>query len=153
MRGTETHEIKGKSYEFCLMPPAEALRILTRLIKRTLPSVGGAFSGGDLKGITEAVNGAVNLDALAQNLASNLEEQEVEETVKAILKHVRVDGREININVEFPGEIMTMLAVVYKALEVNYADFFAGLKERFGAIIKKNSSQAPKPRSTGSSGA
>lgn len=151
MRGTEVHEIKGIKYEFCLIPPMDALKILTRLIKRTLPSVGGALAGNSIKGMADALNTNVNLDSMAKYLADNLDEREVQDTVREILQHVRIQGRVINIELDFAGEIMAMLKVVYKALEVNFSDFIEGLKEKLVATIKKATSQPTFP-STGTSG-
>lgn len=152
MRGTETHVIDGKKYEFMLIPPLEALRIITRIIKRILPPLGGAFSGSNIMDIANAIDGDINIQAMTISIAQNLDENEVEETVKQLMDYVMIDGRKINFSVDFAGTLMHMMAVIAKAIEVNYSDFLDGLKGRLATIIKNASSQKANIRSTGSSG-
>jgi hypothetical protein len=151
VRQPETHEIKGTKYLFVLIPPPEALKILTRLIKRTLPSVGGALSGSDLKGMAEALSGEINLESLTSKLAENMEEDEIQDTIKILLKYAKIGGRDIDFNVDFAGELMTMFEVISKVMEVNYRDFLDGLKEKFAAAVRKVASQK-QSQSTGISG-
>lgn len=123
------HEIDGAEYEFYMMPPSKALRIFVQLVKRALGPVGGALDGGGGVSLAEIMKAKVNMNGLLSRLAENLDAEWAQQTVQQILEHVRhKGGSQIVFEVEFMGKIMHLFKIIGKALEVNYADFWEGLR-------------------------
>lgn len=122
------HIIDGKSYEFYMMPPSRALRILVQIVKRSLGPVGGALDGSGAS-LAEILKARINLNGFLSRLAENLDEDWAQQTIMALLEHVlHQGGSKIVFEVEFQGKLFHMLKIVGKALEVNYADFWEGLR-------------------------
>ena len=120
--------IDGKGYEFYMMPPSKALRILIQLAKRALGPVGGALDGSGAS-LVDLMKTKVNLNGLLSRLAENLDEEWAQQLVTGLLEHVRHEGgTQIIFEVEFTGKLMHLFKIVGKALEVNYADFWEGLR-------------------------
>lgn len=154
MRETKTYSIDGQEYDFYYINPTKALRLLTRLIKIALGPVGGAFGGGGVSAAS-VLETTISLDGLFARLAENLDEDVVTNTIKEIMFYVRhKGGAEIIFDDEFEGNMWLLMKLVRQALEVNYGDFFDGIKAGIGTLKRTqgNNPGLDKKTSTGSSG-
>lgn len=125
---TVVHLIDGKGYEFYMMPPSKALRILIQLAKRALGPVGGALEGSGAS-LSDILQTKINLEAMLSRLAENLDADWAQQTILAILEHVvHEGGTKIVFEVEFMGKLLHLFKIIGKALEVNYSDFWEGLR-------------------------
>jgi len=124
---SELHTIDGESYEFYMMPPGKALKILVQLLKRSLGPVGGALNSDNIS-LAELMKQKINLEGLLSRLAENLDADWAHQTILQLLEHVRHQGgTQLVFEVEFTGKLFHVLKIVGKALEVNYQDFIQGL--------------------------
>jgi len=154
MQETKTYAIDGKEYDFYFINPTKALKLLTRLIKIALGPVGGAFGGGSVSA-TSVLDTSISLDGLFARLAENLDEDVVTNTIKEIMFYVRhKEGAEIIFDAEFEGQMWHLMKLVRQALEVNYGDFFDGIKAELGILRRKREANSglEKKTSTGLSG-
>lgn len=137
MQEIKSHTIDGKEYDFYYINPSKALKLLTRLMKIALGPVGGAFAGSGGKDAS-LLDANISLDGFFARLAENLDEDMVLNTIKDIMFYVRhKGGAEIVFDAEFEGSMWHLMKVVRQALEVNYGDFFDGIKAELAAVIKK----------------
>lgn len=146
-----TREIDGLKVEVFLLPPKQALKVLTRLSKivgEPLGLAAGALLGGQKGAETEAVPLSareVQVDVLGKAVAAltdRLDEQVVLDTVETLLGSVHVKTaddngtRPVRMEHDFKGKTLTMLKVVAFALEVNFSDFFGASGVSGGLLAK-----------------
>lgn len=116
----ETREIDGHSYRVVMFPSGAGVKLLLEL-KRALGSSAGALFGGDIE------------HAIAY-LCGNMSGDEVLNLMLRLLEWTYVDGATEGINrsffdKHFKGRYGHLFKVLSLAVEVNYADFFAVLKD------------------------
>jgi hypothetical protein len=145
---TEEKTIDGVRYQVTQFPAMEALRVQTQLLKVAGPALAAIFSGvrsGDgAKAKMEF--SPIFLAAALEKLSDKLNEDELERLVLRLLAGARImeqnggpfdgpNGR-VLFNMHFAGKLATLWKVIAFVLEVNYQDFFDGLKvAATGAIL------------------
>ena len=135
MREPVKKVIDGEEYTFCLLPPKQSIRLLTRILKIVGPALGGAVSGGDIESIMDA---DIDTGMIISQLCSRLDENDVEHIIDALLSQVIHKGSGDLSRVfdqHFAGRLPHLFKVVGVALEVQYGDFFAG-KLDIGSLLK-----------------
>ena len=146
-RNMQVKTVEGVEYEIYTLPPLQALALKARILKTLLPALGTLVPSGDMAALYD---GSLNIQGALAALASSMDERELTDTVETFLKRVKRGGAPISVDVEFNGRTGQMLLVFWACLEVNYADFFAVLKERAGSLAPLLR-RAPSP-SAGQSG-
>jgi hypothetical protein len=143
-------KVDGAEYEFSFLPPSTALKVLARINKLLLPSLGSIFSKLGKGGLMDTDFSSLNFESAATMLAERMDEDQILETIKELVGTVRhKTGMEVNFDVDFLGKPLHLLKVVKAALEVNYGDFFVELK---GGLKKIQTSTQEKQTSPGKSG-
>lgn len=155
MRESQKKQIDDSEYEFFALPPADALKVLTRLSKLVLEPMGmlgDALSGGngaDKKkddSIVGLLDRKLPPDTFAKAIRAfvgRLDEDEVLATVKIVLAKCYVQGpddkgtRPIKLDSDFSGRVGHLLKVVAGALEYNFSDFFPASGGGLGGLLDK----------------
>lgn len=142
MRGKVIKEIDGKTYEIWHLPTEQAIKMLTKLTKLIGEPLGKSI-GGLTSNSGSILDAQINYDFIGAGiglLANKLDEDEVLGIVKTMLKYVNKKNEkggfiEVNLEIDFQGEIMHLLNVVRASLEHNFSDFFAGIKSRLKEVL------------------
>lgn len=123
MRKQENFNIDGHDVEIFQLPVPISLKVLTRLSKILAKPIGSAISGDEIKD-QNILDKNINLGNILGNLGDRLDEEIVITTIEMILPYISIKQK-IPRNLESFDEygVIFLLKVVYKALEVNYADF------------------------------
>ncbi len=137
------------SYEIFPMDTTPALKILTRLTKTILPSIGALIDGAGSKPAAdgELPKEQVDLNMAMRELAERLDESQVLDTIKELLapEHVRLGtGMEMDFEKQFGGgNLKEMFDLVKAVLEVNYGDFFGVIGEAVNRFQKGSKAMKP----------
>lgn len=126
MREPVQKVIDGEQYTFCLLPPRQSIRLLTRILKIIGPALGGALSGSNVESIMDL---DINPGVIVSQLCNRLDEGDVEYIIDMLLSQVLCSGKGDLSKVfdqHFAGRLPHLLKVVGSALEVQYGDFFGG---------------------------
>jgi hypothetical protein len=136
------HEVDGTTYLFSYLPPRQALALWSRLAKHLVPALAAALpKQGGIGGVLDTEVSTLNLESSAQHLATLVSQEAFAKDVDLLLTTVRsTDNAPITIEA-FPGKIGHVLKIAVKALEVNFADFFAGFKAALSAGKKRAPAQ------------
>jgi hypothetical protein len=124
---TKEKSINGATYAVTQMTARKALRMKARLMRLFGASLAQMFLPGSdkpMEGMAFSKDEAVKA---LQSLAMSLDDDVFEKLVVDLLSSARKDGIELNehvIDLEFAGDLMTLLKVVWFVLEVNFASFF-----------------------------
>jgi hypothetical protein len=118
----ETRQIEGSNYVVTQMPPLAALRMQAKLLKMLAPGLGKLDMKADMK--SEDMVGVFGA------IVANMNEDEAVATVVELCKCAAKDGTKItNFDIAFSDcPVGTPLKVAAFVLEVNYKDFFDGLR-------------------------
>jgi hypothetical protein len=134
MRETLKKDIDGEKFEFLMMPPKVALRILTRLIKIAGEPLGIALAFVTTgEGLDKEVDPSV-VGKSARALIERLDEDEVMNTVIQLCDYALMNGKKITFDVDFTGRMGLMFKVIAGVLEANYADFFGDVGGLAGIV-------------------
>jgi hypothetical protein len=123
-------KIGGRTFSFGIMPATEALSVQV--------AVGRVIGEPLFKALTEADGGKdkaklLELGAAAVGMmAARMDAADLLKTMQTVFTYVTVDGKRINMDSDadhggFTGRPKEMWQVFIKALQVNFADFFAEL--------------------------
>ena len=127
----QTHTVDGQAYQFSYLAPRQALALWSRLAVHVIPAMASALPKG--KGLAAELS-ELNLEGAAQHLVSLLAQEQFAKDVDLLLATVlKDDNSPVTVDL-YPGRTMHILKLVAKALEVNYADFFAAFKTAIAAI-------------------
>ena len=151
MQSVKKVKVDETEYEMHYLNPFLATDLLTRLMKKIIKPIGGAFSSvASIAGMLDQNIDQINIAGGFMELANNLD-SEVVTMLRELLAPVRLGtGMEFQAEVQFEGRIMHMFKVAYASFEFNYADFLDA-KSGAPAVIRRALSQV-KQTSTGSSG-
>lgn len=130
-------KIDDKEYQFGLLNPFKASRLLTKLTKIVGPALGSMSKGGDVKSIMD-----MDLSGVMEDLCSRLDEDELESIMITLFEQVLCEGDKMTqafVETEFKGSVSTLYKVVFAALEVQFGDFFVG-KGVLASLKKKAAS-------------
>lgn len=130
MKARKVVTVDDQGYEIAPMITSQALKVWTRLTKLVLPALGAA--GNSAASLGSVLDSELNLERVASLLTSNLTEDEVLKTVKDLLSPqcVSLDGgMAIEFETHFAGRLLHLTKLLGQVLEVNYGDFFEGIKD------------------------
>lgn len=148
--------IDGKNYLFTQYGAKEALKMLVRLSKIIGKPMALSYAALGAKGAdgSPEIKGDVlaqAIDALMQNAH---EDDVLDICMKLSSKDCLCNGKQIDFNSHFEGQLPHMFKVIKAALEVQYGNFFGALNDLpsmapiLSPIINRG-----RPTSTGTSGA
>jgi hypothetical protein len=121
MQRSETKEINGHNYQCTQFSASKGLKMLHRLGKILGPSL------SSLAGMNSENLQADMLGSAIGSLFANCSEAEFETTVKELLTTTTIDGRAINFDLDFAGDLGSLFKLLAFVLKVQYGNFFDGL--------------------------
>lgn len=141
MRKKETFIIDEHEIEIFQLPIPTSLKVMTRLSKILAKPIGSAIAGGSSDS-ESVLDKKMDLGNILGNIGEKLDEEIVISTIEMMLPYLTIDKKQVK-NLESFDEfgISFLLRVVFKILEVNYADFFPGNLARGLDQTKKLESQ------------
>ena len=116
--------IDEREYQFGLLNPFKANKLLIKLTKILGPALGSMSKGGDVKSIMD-----MDLSEVMEGLCSRLDEDQIESIMITLFDQVLCDGDKMTesfVATEFKGSLNTLYKVTFAALEVQFGDFFGG---------------------------
>jgi hypothetical protein len=154
MRETKTVRLEDLDFEITQMGARQALLVQARLAKALGKGVAGLLGGSRGGSLLDAkIDSRAVSDALSTVL-EGLKEEEFVDTVEKLLAGVIHKGQAMTLDHHvFHGRPLLVTTLAYRALEVNFADFFGVLRGRMsdlGALAQRVMS--PEEASTGPSG-
>ncbi len=147
--------IDGRKYQFTQYGAKEALKMLVRLSKIIGKPMALSYAALGEKGAdgSPQIKGdilAQAIDALMQNAH---EDEVLDLCMKLASKDCLCEGRQIDFNMHYEGQLPHMFKVIKAALEVQYGNFFGALNDLPGmAPILSPITNRGRPTSTGTSG-
>lgn len=107
-------------YETTLFTTSKSIKILRRLVKVIGPSMAALFENKDEFGLddTGPITKAVSL------LSDNIDKEDVVTLLQDILSNTTKNGKPINFDIDFMGQINTLFKVVVFVVKENYGGFF-----------------------------
>jgi hypothetical protein len=140
-----TKNIDGLTIVISPLPARQGLRVLHRLGKSISPSVSrmiGLARGGMEIDLSEL--DVVSLSQALSNFFETCSEKDLDYFIDQLLDAAIVNNQRLLdvVNTVFQAKVLTLLKVLVFAVEVNYQDFFGGLRDQFAK------QQAKKPAST-----
>lgn len=150
---TRTKDINGATYSVTQLPARRALKLQCKLMRIFGPPLAQLFLSTDSKASDQVVINDTDGSAIAlpftkdeavKSLAlimAQLDDKTFESLVLELLQGVRKSGVELTepvIDLEFAGDLATLIKVLWFVLEVNYDNFFGD--RGFGSLF---SWQAP----------
>lgn len=145
--------IDGTEYEFYLLPVKEQLRLSTRFFKLGLAPIGKLLAAvASQKGkLADIFKTDFDFGAVLGLIADRLDEEEVLQIVESLLTSVRIASKPVTLDGNFQGKLTVLFKVLGEALQENFADFFAELKDLIPVV--RTTAMTPDPQtSTGPSG-
>ncbi len=100
---TATKEIDGHQYVIGQLTTTRQLKLLARLNRILLEPIGNLTGGPDQEVSLKDLN--LDIKGACKALADNLTEDAVVDTVKELLEPVLRDGKTINFDQDFQGEM------------------------------------------------
>jgi hypothetical protein len=151
MRGFQNLKVGEDEYQFGMLDPFKASKLIAKIIRSILQPIGAIFTGlksGDAKSVLDA---NINFESAFSALSANITEDEFNNIVRELLSTVSLGTGMPIPEDQFLGRVFHMYKVAYKSFEVNFSDF---LSEKNGPIaFLKQAFIRGQVTSNGSSGA
>ncbi len=141
--------IDGHEYLIGQLTTTKQLKLLARLNRVLLGPLGNL--AGDTDKEIELSKMKFDVKAACEALAANLTEDVVVQIVVELMEPVMRDGKPIDFDTDFQGEMKHLFKVVGASMEAQFGDFFGEVSEKLksvAAVIARAASQ----QSTGTSG-
>lgn len=123
--------IGDHTYTITQLPARRALRLQAKLLKLLSPCISviisEAIKEAKEKGISLSDVSDKSIPSAIQYLSSGLEENTFEDLICDMLPCVRVDGKELTVqlmDVLFAGSLNQLFLLMKEVLEANFKDFF-----------------------------
>lgn len=135
MLNSQTKTIDGVEYSCQELPPKKALLLKYRLLKfvgKSFRKLVTTLDIDKLKGSEETKLAKENLTEAAQILGDFFEKLEPEQAVtllEEIVTQAKIDGRNLNLDMDFQGNWDTAYKVAFFVLSVNFSKYFKKLGE------------------------
>lgn len=115
---TETRDVNGVSYEVTQFPAQTGVKLGFTLMTKLAPVLDLAGGGAVLEKLPKAI----------MQLGANLKEGEFYDLLKRLLVNdcVKREGRRVDFEVDYSGELPEAMKAAAFVMEVNYRDFFTG---------------------------
>lgn len=132
-----TKTIQGRKFEFGQHTATRQLKLLARLNRILLGPLGALAGDAETEvKLGDITEGKIDVKEACAMLADKMDEDIVVDTVKQLVEVTTIDGRPIDFDLDFQGEMAMLFEATYWSMEAQYGDFFAALKERVGLLIK-----------------
>lgn len=138
-------KIGGRVFAFGTLSASQAVSVQVAIAKVIGEPLFKALAGGDFKGQDKEKLLEIGGAAIAL-MASRMDAEELLKTMETVFACVMVDGQRVNMDSDashggFTGKPKEMWQVFIKALQVNFADFFDGLRFDLPRVTASKSSQ------------
>lgn len=121
-------EVDNKTYKFHIMMPSKAFDFAARLSKLVAePLSTMAAAGGNEMKVTEVLPLAVRA------LMNNLHEDKAWRMIQELMNYASFDGKSINVDLHFVGQMGHLMKVVMKMVEYQFQDFFEAIGQTIAA--------------------
>ncbi len=128
--GIHEKTIGGKTYKITLLPATSALAVATQLMKLALPSIGAFVDGMKKEEITLPEDNMVFTE-VATLFVQQLGQVSILDLAGLLLSNVTRDGVDVDVDVEFRGNLGGLVTLLEFSLKENCGDFFTEyLKEK-----------------------
>ena len=128
MQRTQERVIDNVTYVCSQFPATKGLKMLHRVGR----FIAGPLSAlaGDMKPGQKVTTADMSVDTIGKAVQAFFEtcdEATFETTVKDLITSTTRDGKPINFDIDFAGQLGHLLKVLAFFLEVNFKDFFSGI--------------------------
>lgn len=128
MQRTQERVIDGVTYVCSQFPATKGLKMLHRVgrfISGPLSALAGDMKPGQK--VTAMDLSTETLGKAIQAFFESCDEATFENTVKDLLTSTTRDGKPVNFDIDFAGQLGHLMKVLAFVLEVNFKDFFSGI--------------------------
>lgn len=132
--GFKTTTIKGTTYMFELLPAFPAAEVGAKLIELLGPSFGALFDGIRREEYILPDESTI-CSEVAIELSKSLGKADVISIIKLMLYNVQVNGRKIDVDNHFKGDLSGFVQLVEAALKENFGESFLDYCEAKGFVI------------------
>lgn len=147
MRDAEEHVIDDTPFLFRIFPYQLGLQLSTRIFKIICPALGTAASGlfgektTSIENIMDMEINPDNIGTGIQMFSEAITESVMTNTFSQILKYIEISNgsggfKKIVPDVDLTGKLGLSFKLIYKSLEVNFADFLPVLIDRLDSFKK-----------------
>ena len=151
---TREKQIKGALYSVTQLPARRALRLKAKLLRLFGPALAQLFlPGGNQENIAGLPFSKAEAVRAIESLMAQLDDKTFENLVLELCQGVRKDGMELTesvIDVEFAGDLGTLMQVLWFVIDCNFGSFFgeSGIGRLFEAPASMPQNRQPDTRKT-----
>jgi hypothetical protein len=124
-------QINEKNFTFTLMGVSQGMRWAKRIQNSFGPIIARALAAAQ----AENLNGD-QFAAVFESWAESCTESQYVEWAKELCETVLIEGRKINFETEFQGELLLLHKIMIETIKVNFPDFLE-LLEKDGGLLKR----------------
>lgn len=122
--------IGGTKYELAQIPSLYAIGLLTKIIKIIGEPAAVLFASSDKKSLLEKNVSPELMGMLMSKLMNGVDVEEIQDIIEELSKYIKVNiGKdqflEIDLDVHFGGNLLSLFSVLKALLEHNYSDFLS----------------------------
>jgi hypothetical protein len=151
---TREKQIHGAVYSVTQLPARRALRLKSKLMRLFGPALAQLLlPGGNSENITGLPFSKQEAVKAVESLIQQLDDKTFENLVIELCQGVRKEGMELTesvIDVEFAGDLGTLMQVLWFVIDCNFGSFFgeSGIGSLFGASAPIPQNRQPDTRTT-----
>lgn len=135
MKQPQNRQVNGKDLKIYYLGPSEQIRFIKFMMK-TVGSPMGALKDSDASIMDSKVDAKL-IGLFMEKLVDSFDEEAIITWSKKLLTMVEVDGKKMNMEIDFQGELLFMFKVLKEVLEVNFGDFLSAGTGLLGLIKSK----------------
>jgi hypothetical protein len=133
--GVHSINIKGKTYTIELLPATQAFAVAIQLVKVALPTIGAIVDGTKKQDLILPEEDNLFTDA-AVLLVAQMNNISVLDIVQLLTQKITLDGKAVNIDDEFKGNLGGLVCLLEFTLKENVGDFFTEYLQAKGISIQ-----------------
>lgn len=133
--GVHSIEIKGKTYTIELLPATQAFAVAIQLVKIALPTIGAIVDGTKKQDSILPEEDNLFTDA-AVLLVTQMNNISVLDIVQLLTQKITVDGKSVEIDTEFKGNLGGLVLLLEFIIKENVGDFFTEYLQGKGISIQ-----------------
>ena len=123
-------EVGGQTYTITLMPARASVKLALDVAKIFFKPLGAAYDSKNAEDFIMPDESTMWTE-IARYLTQSLDNVDLPEVMGILLEGVTSNGKKVNVDMEFRGEISGLILLTEKAMKENWADFFTVyLKEK-----------------------
>jgi hypothetical protein len=123
--------IDGRDFTFTLMGVSQGMRWAKRIQNNFGPIIARALAAAQ----SDELNGD-QLAGVFESWSQSCSEQQYVDWAKELTETVLLDGRKINFEIDFQGELLLLHKVMIETIKVNFPDFLE-LVAKDGGLLKR----------------